>query len=205
MDKKKYFLEIYKRLSKKYDRSKKRLAAEEWRSDWKILISIIMSAQSRDETTIPIAQNLFRKYPKLKNLADAKTIDVKKIFRSLNYNNTKAKNVVNAAKFLIKEYKGKIPKKLEDLVEIPGVGRKTANLVLSEVHGKQTICVDTHVHRISNVLGLVNTKTPNETELELQKIAPRKYWNKINRLFVLWGKSVSGRNKKKLLEKLDKS
>jgi endonuclease-3 len=203
MNKKEYFLKIYKKARKKYGKSSKRLAAEKWGPAWKTLVATIMSAQSRDETTIPIAQKLFKKYPTLEKLAVAKVSDVKKVFKSLNYNNTKAKNVVSAAKFILKEYKGKIPKKIDLLVKIPGVGRKTANLVLSEVYGKATITIDTHCHRISNVLGLVKTKNPHETELALQKIAPKRYWNKINRLFVLWGKEVPGRNKKRLLKKLD--
>ena len=187
MDKKKYFLEIYRKVNKKYGKDRKRLAAEKWNPCWKTLIVTMMSAQSRDEITIPIADKLFKKYPKLEDLANAKISDVKKIFKSLNYNNTKAKNVINASKFLLEEHRSKIPRDLESLVKIPGVGRKTGNLVLSVVHGKQAICVDTHVHRISNVLGLVRTKTPHKTEVELQKIAPKKYWNKINRVFVLWG------------------
>ncbi len=203
MDKKKYFLEIYRKVNKKYGKDRKRLAAEKWNPCWKTLIVTMMSAQSRDEITIPIADKLFKKYPKLEDLANAKISDVKKIFKSLNYNNTKAKNVINASKFLLEEHRSKIPRDLESLVKIPGVGRKTGNLVLSVVHGKQAICVDTHVHRISNVLGLVRTKTPHKTEVELQKIAPKKYWNKINRVFVLWGKEVPGRDKKRLLRKLD--
>ena len=82
------------------------------------------------------------------------------------------------------------------------MGRKTANLVITEVHNKEGLCVDTHVFRLSNVLGLVNTKNPTQTEFELMKIVPRKYWYRVNRLFVLWGKEVPGRDKKKLLEKI---
>ena len=92
---------------------------------------------------------------------------------------------------------------IEELVELPGVGRKTANLVIAEVHDGDGICIDTHVHRISNVLGLVKTKNPTETEFALMKIAPRTYWSRINRLFVLWGKSVGGRDRKKLLAALE--
>jgi endonuclease III len=203
MNEKAYFLEIYKKARKKYGGDNKRLAAEDWGADWKTLIATIMSAQSRDETTIPIAENLFRKYTSLRKLANARVSDVKKIFKSLNYNNTKARNVVLAAKYILEEFNGKIPEDLEDLIKIPGVGRKTANLVLGEVYGKEAICVDTHVHRISNVLGLVKTKTPNGTELALQRIVPKKYWNKINRLFVLWGKEVPGMCKERLLERLE--
>jgi endonuclease-3 len=178
------------------------LAAEEWKTDWQILISTIMSAQSRDETTIQIAESLFEKYNSLKKLSNAKYEEVLEILKSMNYNRTKSQHVIEAAKFIIRNFKGKIPDEIGELVKIPGVGRKTANLVLTEVHNKDGITVDTHVHRISNVLGLVETKTPNQTEKSLRKIAPKKYWSKINRIFVLWGKEVPGRSKEKLLKKI---
>lgn len=201
--KKAYFLKIFKKAEKKYGKYSKRLAAEGWKYDWQILISTIMSAQSRDETTISIAEDLFRNYKTLNELSNAKYENILIIFKSLNYNKTKAKNVINAAKFLVEKYGGVIPDSIEKLVEIPGVGRKTANLVISEVHNKDGICVDTHVLRLSNILGLLRTKTPHQTELELMKLVPKKYWSKINRIFVLWGKEVPGRDKKRLLEKIN--
>ncbi len=203
MNKKEYFLKVFKMAEKKYGKYEKRLAGEGWKYDWQTLIVTIMSAQSRDETTIPIAENLFKKYDILEKLANAKYVDVFDILRSLNYNKTKSKNVIAAAKFMIMEFNGKTPDNIEDLVKIPGVGRKTANLVITEVHEKDGITVDTHVFRISNVLGLVKTRNPTETEYELMKIAPKKYWSRINRVFVLWGKEVRGRDKKKLLEKIE--
>jgi len=203
MDKKKYFLEIFGKAEKKYGKSVKRLAAEGWNGDWKILIATIMSAQSRDETTIPIAEGLFRRYNSLEKLAAANVNDVLKIFSSLNYNRTKAKHVVLAARYIKGEFHGIIPEEIENLIRIPGVGRKTANLVLIEVHKKDAICIDTHCHRILNVSGLVCTKTPHQTEIEIMKIAPRRYWKRINRLLVLWGKDCSSRDKKKLLAKLE--
>jgi len=204
MDKRKYFLEIFKKAEKKYGKYEKRLAGEGWKHHWQTLIATIMSAQSRDETTIVIAEKLFARYKTLKELASAKYNDVLKIFGSLNYNRTKARNVIGAAKYLIEKYNGEIPRSIEELIEIPGVGRKTANLVITECHEIDGITVDTHVHRISNVLGLVKTKNPTETEFALMKIAPKKYWSRINRLFVLWGKEVSGKDKEKLLSALDK-
>ena len=203
MDKKKYFLEILRKAEKRYGGSAKRLAAEEWREDWQVLIATILSAQSRDETTIPIAERLFEEFSDLKSLSMATYSEVFKILRSINYNKTKAKNVLACAKMLVSDFHGKIPDKIEELVKLPGVGRKTANLVLTEVHEKEGICVDTHVHRLSNVLGLVKTKTPHQTEIGLMKIAPRKHWSRINRLFVLWGKEVPGRDKKRLLNSLN--
>ena len=198
-----YFLKIFKKAENKYKKSSKRLSAEGWSQDWQVLIATIMSAQSRDETTIPIAEQLFQKYLTLKQLAEAFNSDVLHIFKSLNYNRTKAKNVVAAARFLVENYNGKVPQEIAQLQEIPGVGRKTANLVLSEIHKQQTITVDTHVHQIANSLGLVKTKLRDKTELELQKIVPKSYWNRINRIFVLWGKDVPSHKKEKLLKKLD--
>lgn len=198
----KIFLRIFRAAQKKYSKSQKRLAGEGWPHPWQTLIVTIMSAQSRDETTIPIAENLFKHYPTLEKLSKAPHSQILKLLSSLNYNKTKTKNIIATAKILVKNYHGKVPDTIEQLVTLPGVGRKTANLVLSEIHNQDGITVDTHVHRISNVLNLVKTKTPAQTELALQKLAPKKYWSRINRLFVLWGKEVPGRNKNKLLEKL---
>ncbi|HLC31476.1 MAG TPA: endonuclease III [Candidatus Nanoarchaeia archaeon] len=203
MNKKKYFFEVFEKAERKFGGVEKRLAGEGWSEGWQTLIATIMSAQSRDETTIPIAEALFRRYGSLEKLADARYNDVVRIFRSLNYNKTKAKNVIACARMLVDRFGGKLPMAIEELVELPGVGRKTANLVIAEVHDGDGICIDTHVHRISNVLGLVKTKNPTETEFALMKIAPRTYWSRINRLFVLWGKSVGGRDRKKLLAALE--
>ncbi len=197
------FLEIFKKAERKYGSVEKRLAGEGWEHDWQTLVATIMSAQSRDETTIPIAEELFRKYPSLEKLAAARFEDVLFVLKSMNYNRTKAKNIVAAARYLLDNHGGRVPDDMDLLLEVPGVGRKTANLVITEVHEKEGITVDTHVHRICNVLGLVNTKTPTQTEEEMKKVAPRKYWARINRLFVLWGKEVPGKDAKRFLAKLD--
>jgi len=203
MDKKAYFLKIFKKTEKRYGKVTKRLAGEGWDKPWKTLITTILSAQSRDETTIPIAEALFKRYSTLEKLAKARYQEVFRTIKRINYNRTKAKNVIGAAKYLLKNFKGKIPDNIEKLTELPGVGRKTSNLVLSEVHKKDSITIDTHCHRLLNVLGIVHTKTPHQTELELMKIAPKRYWSRINRLFVLWGKDVPGRDKNKILKKLE--
>jgi endonuclease-3 len=199
MDRKKEFLRIFKLADKKYGKSTYRLAGEGWGETWQTVVVTIMSAQSRDETTIPIAEGLFERYPTLVSLAEARYSDVLGLFKSLNYNRTKAKHVIACAKEILVRYEGTVPDTLEELITLPGVGRKTANLVVSECFGKAGICVDTHVHRISNVLGLVKTKTPTETEFALMHVAPQRYWAKINRVFVLWGKDVPGTDTKRLL------
>lgn len=205
MGKREYFLTVFKKARAKYDFDERRLAAEDWKEHWQTLIATVMSAQSRDTTTIPIAEELFKRYPTLLKLARARYSDVLKIFKSLNYNKTKAKHVIEAAKFIMSEFKGKLPDKMEQLTRIPGVGRKTANIVILEVHKKPAIAVDTHVHRLSNVLGLVKTKTPEQTERELKKIVPKKYWTAVNYIFVRWGQDVPGRDKNKLLKSLQKT
>lgn len=181
-----------------------RLAAEGWNSEWKCLIATIMSAQSRDETTIPIAENLFSKYNSLDKLANASYSDVLRVFSGLNFNKTKAKNVISCAKELIDRYDGKIPHDLDKLIELSGVGRKTANVFLSE-HGHTGLAVDTHVFQIARKLNWSNGKNPHVVERDLKKLFPSKYWNEINPILVRFGKKYTSRKKKKeLLEDIDK-
>jgi endonuclease-3 len=203
MDKKRHFLKIFRKAEKKYGKSVKRLAAEGWDKPWKMLLVTICSAQNRDEVTIPVMEAFFKKFNTLEKIAGAHVEAIKKYIRAINYCESKAKYLKETARMLLDKYGGKVPDDMEKLTEFPGVGRKTANLVLSVVHGKDGITVDTHVHRISNVFGFVKTKSRDKTEEELKKIAPKKYWSKINRLFVLWGKQVPGRDKKRLLAKLE--
>ena len=199
----KLFISIFKKAEKKYSNSKKRLAGEAWKQDWQTLIATIYSAQSRDETTIPAMENAFRSLPTLQSWSKARLSKIKKLTGKINYYKTKSKNAKATAQILLKKFRGETPDTIQQLITLPGVGRKTANLIITEIHKKPGITVDTHVHRISNVLGLVKTKTPYETELALQKLAPKKYWPKINRIFVLWGKDVPGRDKDRLLKKLE--
>jgi len=202
MDKKTYFLEIFKKAEKKYGSSLKRLASDDWEKDWQTLIATILSAQTRDETTIPVSENLFKTYPSLEKLSKAKYDDVLKIISRVNFKNNKAKHVIGAAKYLVDNCNGKVPDDIDELIKLPGVGRKTANLVLSEVHAKDTITVDTHVFATCNILGFTKARTPTESEMQLKELVPRKYWSRINRLFVLWGKDVPRKTKEKLLAKL---
>lgn len=203
MNKKAYFLKIFKKAEKTYGASSKRLAAEGWKADWQVLIATIMSAQTRDEVTIPVAERLFDRYSSLETLARARVPAVLNIIKSVNFSPRKARYVIASARALVAEHHGNVPDTIDALIALPGVGRKTANLVLSEIHGKEGICVDTHVHRIANVFGFVHTKTPTQTEFALMQVAPRSYWSRINRIFVLWGKHVPGRDKARFLKALE--
>jgi len=155
-----------------------------------ILIGTILSARTKDETTTKAVKVLFSKYKNVKELANAKTKDVEKIIKSIGFYHVKSKRIIEVAKIINSKYKGKVPDSLEKLIELPGVGRKTANCVLVYAFDKPAIPVDIHVHRISNRLGLVDTKTPEETELELMKKIPKKYWIEINDTFVMYGQNI---------------
>ncbi len=155
-----------------------------------ILIGTILSARTKDETTTKIVKALFLKYKNPKELANAKIKDVEKIIKSIGFYHVKSKRIIEVAKIINAKYKGIVPDDLETLVELPGVGRKTANCVLVYAYEKPAIPVDIHVHRISNRLGLVNTKNPEETEQELMKKIQKKYWIEINDTFVMYGQNI---------------
>ena len=155
-----------------------------------ILIGTILSARTKDEATTKAVKALFLKYKNPKELAKAKIKDVEKIIKSIGFYHVKSKRIVEVAKIIDKKYKGKVPNDLDTLVELPGVGRKTANCVLVYAFEKPAIPVDIHVHRISNRLGLVDTKNPEETEQELMKKIQKKYWIDINDTFVMYGQNI---------------
>lgn len=155
-----------------------------------ILIGTILSARTKDESTTKVVKVLFSKYKNSKELANAKLKDVEKIIKSIGFYHVKAKRIIEVAKIIDSRYKGKVPDDLEQLVGLPGVGRKTANCVLVYAFDKPAIPVDIHVHRISNRLGLVDTKTPEETEMELMKKIPKKFWLEINDTFVMYGQNI---------------
>ncbi len=155
-----------------------------------ILIGTILSARTKDEATTKAVKALFSKYKNSKQLANAKVKDVEKIIKSIGFFHVKSKRIIEVAKIINTKYKGKVPDNLDTLVELPGVGRKTANCVLVYAFEKPAIPVDIHVHRISNRLGLVDTKNPEETEQELMKKIPKKYWIDINDTFVMYGQNI---------------
>jgi len=155
-----------------------------------ILIGTILSARTKDENTTKVVKKLFSKYKSAKALSNAKIKDVEKLIRSIGFYHVKAKRIIDVASIINSKYKGKVPSSLDELIQLPGVGRKTANCVLVYAYDKPAIPVDVHVHRISNRLGLVDTKTPEDTELELMKKIPKKYWLEINDTFVMYGQNI---------------
>ena len=155
-----------------------------------ILIGTILSARTKDESTTRIVKDLFKVYKNARQLSKAKLRDVEKIIKSIGFYHVKAERIIEVAKIIDSKYKGKVPDDLEKLVALPGVGRKTANCVLVYAYEIPAIPVDIHVHRISNRLGLVKTKTPEETEFALMEKIPKKYWLDVNDTFVMYGQNI---------------
>ena len=155
-----------------------------------ILIGTILSARTKDEATAKAVRELFSKYKNPKELANAKLKDIEKIIKSIGFFHVKSKRIIEVANIIHTRYNDRVPDDLDTLVQLPGVGRKTANCVLVYAFEKPAIPVDIHVHRISNRLGLVDTKHPEETEQELMKKIEKKYWIDINDTFVMYGQNI---------------
>lgn len=155
-----------------------------------VLIACILSLRTNDRTTYPATLMMLELG---KTPADFAKIDVKVLEKAIfpvGFYKTKAKQIIALSKILVEKYDSKVPNTIEELIKFKGVGRKTANLVLSEGFNKPAICVDVHVHRIFNRLGYIKTKTPEESEMALRKKLPKKYWIEINSLLVTHGQNV---------------
>jgi len=160
------------------------------KNPFNILISTILSQRTRDENTLVASKKLFLKFDTAKKLANADISKVKKLIKQSGFYNIKAKRIKEVSRILLSKYNGKVPNDLNKLLKLPGVGRKTANCVLVYGFNIPAIPADTHVHRISNRIGIVKTKTPEQTEYELMKKIPKKYWININELFVKHGQTI---------------
>lgn len=168
----------------------KNLQTQENGDPYKILIGTILSARTRDETTTNVIKILFSKFKNANELSRANLKDIKELIQKIGFYNVKAVRIKEVSKILVEKYNSKVPSNLEDLLSFPGVGRKTANCVLVYGFRKPAIPVDIHVHRISNRIGIVNTKKPEETEMVLQKLIDRKYWTAVNETFVVFGQNI---------------
>ena len=155
-----------------------------------ILIGTILSARTRDENTARVVKALFKAYPTAAALARARVGDVERVIKPIGFYRVKSRRIIEVAKVITSRYGGEVPRDLDSLVGLPGVGRKTANCVLVYAFEVPAIPVDVHVHRISNRLGLVSTKTPEETEVALMKRIPRGLWLEINDTFVMYGQNI---------------
>lgn len=157
---------------------------------YKTLVSTLMSARTNDDTTLAAAKRLFAIAPTIQQLAKLNRPTIQKLIYHVGFYKTKAKHLKRMSGMITK-----IPKTREELMKLPGVGRKTANLVLNRAFGIPAIAVDTHVHRITNLLGWVHSNSPEQTEKELIKILPKKYWPETNKLFVSIGRQFTSKRK----------
>jgi len=168
----------------------KNLQTQENGDPFKILIGTILSARTRDETTTNVIKMLFSRFKNPDELSTANLNEIKQLIQKIGFYNVKAIRIKEVSKILVEKYDSKVPSNMDDLLTFPGVGRKTANCVLVYGFRKPAIPVDVHVHRISNRIGIVNTKKPEETEIVLQKSIDRKYWTVVNETFVVFGQNI---------------
>ncbi len=160
------------------------------KSPFKVLISCILSLRTKDKVTAEASNRLFKLATNPQQMLNINTKDIEKTIYPVGFYKTKSKRIKEICKILLNNYGGTVPDEIDELLKLKGVGRKTANLVVTLGYGKLGICVDTHVHRISNRLGLVKTKTPEQTEFSLRKKLPKKYWIIYNDLLVAHGQNI---------------
>ena len=168
-----------------------KIAEESQEDPFEVLISTMLSAQTRDPVTAAASARLFRVARTPRTLSKLTPKQIEKLIYPVSFYRTKAKAVKRTCEILAKRFGGRVPSTMEELLTLPGVGRKTANLVLIlSFRSQRNICVDTHVHRISNRLGWVATKSPDETERALYEATASKWWPYINLYLVTWGQNV---------------
>jgi endonuclease III len=160
------------------------------RDPFKVLVATILSARTNDKTTSIATRKLFSKVKKISDLERLSLKEIENLIYPAGFYRNKAKYLKELPLVLVEQFGNKIPDNVDDLVKIPGVGRKTANLVVAVGFRKPAICVDTHVHRIMNRLGYIRTKTPFETERILREKLPKKYWKTINTILVTFGQNI---------------
>lgn len=154
------------------------------------LVSTLLSLRTKDAVTELASRRLLNRAATPEAMAVLPALEIEKLIYPVGFYHTKARNLIETCRMLLRNYEGKVPRELDELLKLPGVGRKTANLVLTVGHDEYGICVDTHVHRISNRWGYVKTKTPEETEFSLRRKLPRKHWKSYNDLLVTFGQNL---------------
>ncbi|HUY28717.1 MAG TPA: endonuclease III [Candidatus Binataceae bacterium] len=160
------------------------------RDPFKTLISCILSLRTKDQTTAAAAQRLFERAATPEEMAAIGERELERLIYPVGFYRTKARVIRGICRDLLEHHGGVVPDEIDALLKLKGVGRKTANLVVTQAYGKPGICVDTHVHRISNRWGLVATRTPDKTEIELRRVLPRRHWLGYNAILVAFGQTI---------------
>ena len=169
---------------------KKPRTSLKFRNQFTLLTSVVLSAQCTDLNVNNVTKNIYRKYYTPKHFVDLGILKIKKMIKRIGLFNMKAKSLYNLSKILVEKHQSKVPNNFDDLINLPGVGRKTANVVLNAAFNKPTVAVDTHVFRVSNRTGLTKGKNPNQVEEQLLKILPNKYLKKAHHLILLHGRYI---------------
>jgi len=170
--------------------------AEHYRNDssadrpWAVFVSTILSLRTKDEVTLAASERILKAAANPSQLHSMNEEKIAKLIYPVGFYRNKSSSLKKIAAILLAQYEGKVPSTMEELLALPGVGRKTANLVLTEAFDIDALCVDIHVHRISNRCGWLSSDTPEETEMTLREILPLKYWKRINYLLVLYGQRL---------------
>ncbi len=160
------------------------------RDPYQVLVSCIISLRTRDETTSAASARLFSRAATPEDMLRLSAEEIGSLIKPSNYYKTKARNILKISHILVNDYDSRVPGTIGELLKLPGVGRKTANIVVVFGHGKMGMPIDTHCHRIPNRLGWVHTKTPEQTEAKLRELIPRTHWMKFNDIFVTFGQNV---------------
>lgn len=186
---------ILRLLKKEYPEPR---TALRFKTPFQLLAATVLSAMTTDRQVNKVTENLFKKYRKVEDFAGAGLSEFQKDVSSVNFYKNKARNIQNAAKMIMEEFGGKVPDTMEDLLKLPGVARKTANIILSNAYGKnEGIAVDTHVKRLAGRLGLTKHTDPVKIEQDLMKITPRNNWGDISHLLIFHGRAVCAAKKPK--------
>lgn len=167
----------------------------EYETPLQLLISTQLAAQCTDARVNLVAKDLYKKYKSAEDFAKAELSELEQDIKSTGFYRNKAKNIIACCKILVEKYNGRIPDNMEELLQLPGVGRKTANLVLYEVYGIQGVVVDTHAKRLSNHIGLTKNQDPEKIEYDLQKIIPKNRWADFCHLLVFHGREICNARK----------
>jgi endonuclease III len=166
------------------------LVGKRWKSPYLVLISCILSLRTKDETTLGASKRLFHLADNPRGMVKLSVGKIEEAIYPVGFYRTKAQRIIGISEDILGKFGGKVPDTIDELLTLKGVGRKTANLVLTEGFHKLAMCVDTHVHRISNRLGYIRSTTPEKTEAALRIKLPKKYWGEYNALLVLWGQNI---------------
>jgi len=187
LDKKKFAKKIYNKLAHHYPGSTTSLRHSD---TWQLLIATILSAQCTDIQVNRVTKTLFNKYKNAREMAEADLNEIKEIIRPTGFYNNKAKAIKGSSRYIVEHNNGKVPDTMEELLKLPGVGRKTANVVLGDGFGTPGIVVDTHVQRISQRLGLTDNTNPEKIEQDLMEILPKEKWTPFGHLIIAHGRNL---------------